>query len=100
MFWGPFSTSENATATTLLGVHPCNFLSTRGNACDNLSRGQVQLNVAYGLRKYILVVEKTLFSRKTHLLEIKSGTRPIQLPDVVAFDSARHFTSERLGLHR
>ena len=99
-FFGHFSSSENATATRLLGVHPYNFLCTCRLARDNLSRSQIEKNVANALRRIFLEVEKTLFSRKRHVFEIKSGTTAIQLPEVVAFDLSRHFTSERLGPHR
>lgn len=97
VFFGPFSTSGIATATRLGMLHPCNFLRTCPVPCDKSSRTQILPDVADGLRKYVLVVEKTLFSLKMHFFMNNFATKPIQLADVVASDSARHFTSERLG---
>ena len=96
---GLFSTSGNATATRLLPLCPCNFLSTCRYVCDKSSRSSIVPDVAGALRRYVLEVKKTPFSLKTHVFAIISTTSPIQLSDVVAFDSARHFTSERLGPH-
>lgn len=61
VFFGHFSSTENATATRLLGVHPYNFLSTCREVCDNLSRSQIGINVANAFRGIFLEVEKSLF---------------------------------------